>query len=543
MKSTMMDVPLSLTNLALYSTTAHGDGRVLTWTGTGSRSCSYGELGGRIARLAGALRALGVDGDQRVGTFCWNNQEHLEAYLAVPAMGAVLHPINIRLFPEQLVYVVNHAEDEVVIVDGTLAEPFGRLLPKLPCVRHVLVTGDADLATVAADGVEVHRYADALAAAEPTFPWPEIDERQAAGMCYTSGTTGNPKGVVYSHRSTYLHSSALARGDVAALSQDDRVLPVVPMFHANAWGLPYASVLVGADLLMPDRFLQGEPLAAMIEAERPTVAGAVPTIWTGLLQHARGAGTDLSSLRKVICGGSAVPRSLMLAYEQEFGVTVRHAWGMTETSPLASTAFPPQELTGEEALRCRLSQGRILPEVQYRLVGGDGSVVPNDGESLGELEVRGPWVTESYYREDSPEKFQDGWLRTGDVGTVDERGFFTITDRAKDVIKSGGEWISSVDMENALMAHAGVFEAAVIAIPDETWSERPLACVVAAADATPDPQELRESLRAEFAGWQLPDQFTFVDEIPKTSVGKFDKKVLRQRYADDELEIRQVAHG
>ncbi|HEX6446581.1 MAG TPA: long-chain fatty acid--CoA ligase [Streptosporangiales bacterium] len=544
MQSTMMDVPLSLTRLMRHATTVHGDAKVLTWTGDGSRSASFAELGERIARLANVLRGLGITGDNRVGTFCWNDQEHFEAYLGVPAMGAVLHPINIRLFPEQIVYVTNHAEDEVVVVDGSLAVPFGKLLPQMKSVRHVLVVGDADLDAVQADGVEVHRYEDALAAAEPSFPWPEVDERQAAGMCYTSGTTGNPKGVVYSHRSSYLHASALSRGDVLALSPLDRVLPVVPMFHANAWGLPYGAALVGADVLMPERYLQGAPIAAMIEAERPTVAGAVPTIWNDLLRHGRENGADLSSLRVVICGGSAVPRSLMEGFDREFGVTVRHAWGMTETSPLASVAIPPKDLPdGEERMRVRLTQGRLLPEVEFRLTGDDGGVVPNDGRTMGELEVRGPWVTARYYREDDPAKFHDGWLRTGDVGTVDEEGFFTITDRSKDVIKSGGEWISSVDMENALMAHPDVVEAAVVGIPDEKWQERPLAAVVVREGASLDAAQLRDSLAEKFAKWQLPDSFTFIEAVPKTSVGKFDKKVLRQRFAQGDLEVRTLPHG
>lgn len=542
MQSTMMDFPLSVRTLLTYAAAAYGESEVLTWTGTGSRHASYAELGERCARLANVLRARGVDGDQRVGTFAWNNQEHLEAYLAIPAMGAVLHPINIRLFPNQIVYVTNHAEDEVVIVDGTLAAPFGKLLPQFESVRHVLVVGEYDPGAVRADGVTVESYDDALAAAAPTFDWPAVDERQAAGMCYTSGTTGNPKGVVYSHRSTYLHAMGASRGDALALSSSDRLLPVVPMFHANAWGLPYAAIMVGADLLMPDRFLKGEALAAMIEAERPTVAGAVPTIWNDLLQYAREHHTDLSSLRQVVCGGSAVPRALMEAYDKEFGVPVRHAWGMTETSPLGSVALPPRGVEGEEEMRYRLTQGRLLPELEYRLTTDDGSTVPCDGEAVGELEVRGPWIAASYYREDDAEKFHEGWLRTGDVGTVDPHGFFTITDRSKDVIKSGGEWISSVDMENALMAHPDVLEAAVVGIPDEKWRERPLAAVVVREGATVNPADLRRALADRFARWQLPDTYAFIDEVPKTSVGKFDKKVLRRRHADGELTLRSVPH-
>lgn len=540
MQSTMMDVPLTVAMILRQGSVVHGESRVLTWTGDGARSATYAELGERTARLANALRALGIDGDQRVGTFCWNDQEHLEAYFAVPAMGAVLHPINIRLFPEQMAYVTNHAEDEVVIVDSTLAAPFGKLLPHLKTVRHVLVVGDVDLAAVQADGVEVHRYDDLLAASEPAFEWPDVDERQAASMCYTSGTTGRPKGVAYSHRSTFLHASAICRGDALGLDPLDRVLPVVPMFHANAWGLAHAAVLVGADLLMPERFLQGEPLAAMIQAERPTVAGAVPTIWNDLLQYARGHDVDLSSLRMVPCGGSAVPRSLMEGFDNEFGIPIRHAWGMTETSPVASVAIPPRDSEGEERWRYRLTQGRLLPEVEYRLTGDEGVAMPADGESVGELEVRGPWVTARYHKEDDEAEFHDGWLRTGDVGTVDPRGYFTITDRSKDVIKSGGEWISSVDLENALMAHPDVVEAAVVGVPDEKWQERPLAMIVLRDGAEADPADLRASIAERFTRWQLPDNFAFIDAVPKTSVGKFDKKVLRQRYADGDLDVQTV---
>ncbi len=475
MRSTMMDVPLTVTALMRYGTSVYGDKEVVTAEEGGTRRQTYATTGERAARLANALRGLGIDGDQRVATLLWNNAEHLEAYLAVPSMGAVLHTLNLRLDHGQLTYIANHAEDQVIIADATLVPLLARVLPGMETVRHVLVTGPsgqtdpAQTQSLAGPGRQVHSYEDLLAAESTSFEWPDLDEKSAAAMCYTSGTTGLPKGVVYSHRSAYLHSMGVCLGNAFALSERDRVLPVVPMFHANAWGLAYASVLAGADLLMPGRFLQPEPLVRLIEAERPTVAGAVPTIWNELLRYVRAHGGDLSSLRLVVCGGSAVPHALMEAYEKELGVRIVQAWGMTETSPLGSIAHPPAGLPAEEEWKYRDSAGRLFCTVEARLVGDAGNALPHDGEAVGEVEVRGPWVTGSYYRDDDPAKFRDGWLRTGDVGAIDRLGFVRLTDRAKDVIKSGGEWISSVELENALMAHPDVTEAAVIGVPDEKW--------------------------------------------------------------------------
>jgi fatty-acyl-CoA synthase len=542
-RSTMMDVQLTVTAIMRYGTTAYGDREVVTCTGDGTRRQTYAETGLRAARLANALRSLGVDGDQRVGTLMWNNSEHLEAYLAVPSMGAVLHTLNLRLEPQVIGYIATHAGDDAVIADATLVPLLAQVLPHAPGIRHVLVTGpaevtdDAALASLAGPGRQVHSYEALLAAAPDTFDWPELDEKLAAAMCYTSGTTGHPKGVVYSHRSTYLHSMGVSQGNTFGLSERDKVLPVVPMFHANAWGLAYAAVLAGADLIMPDRFLQPEPLTRLIEAERPTLAGAVPTIWNGLLQHVRAKGGDLSSLRLVPCGGSAVPHALQEAYEKELGVHIVQAWGMTETSPLASVAHPPAGVTGEEAWSYRDTQGRMMCTVQYRLVGESGEELPNDGEAVGEVEVRGPWITGSYYKDDDPEKFRDGWLRTGDVGTIDRLGFVTLTDRAKDVIKSGGEWISSMELENHLMAHPQVAEAAVIGVPDEKWGERPLATVVVHDGSPVTAAELREFLSGQVPRWQLPERWCFISEVPKTSVGKFAKTKIRESYARGDYEV------
>ncbi|MBW9204485.1 long-chain fatty acid--CoA ligase [Mumia sp. zg.B17] len=544
MRSTMQDVPLSLGRLMRYGTTAYADATVVTATPDGTRTRTYGEIGRRATRLAQVLRGLGVTGDQRVGTFMWNNVEHLECYLAVPAMGAVLHTVNIRLFPEQVAYVVNHAEDAVVVVDASLVAPFAAVLPQMKTVTHVLVAGpeaaEADLSPLEASGRTVLRYEDELAAApDDDFAWPSVDEHDAAAMCYTSGTTGHPKGVVYSHRSAYLHSMSIAMGDNAGMGPEDRVLPIVPMFHANAWGLPYAAVLVGASLVMPDRWLQAEPLVRLIEETRPTLAGGVPTVFNDILGRIDEHPSDLSSLRTVLCGGSAVPESLQRALWDRHGVRIQQAWGMTETSPVATSGKPPLGVDEEEAWRFRAGQGRLLGGVEARLVGDGGEELPHDGEAVGEVEVRGPWITGSYYLDDDPEKFSDGWLRTGDVGTIDPRGYITLTDRAKDVIKSGGEWISSVDLENALMAHPDVVEAAVVGIPDEKWQERPLATVVVRAGADVTPEALRDHLAGSFAAWQLPEAWTFIEAVPRTSVGKFDKKVLRKAYADGTLDVRR----
>jgi fatty-acyl-CoA synthase len=544
-QSTMMDVPLTVQGIMRYGTSAYADREVVTCTSSGTRRQSYGVTGARAARLANALRSLGVDGDQRVATLMWNNAEHLEAYLAIPSMGAVLHTLNLRLDPQVIGYIATHAEDDVVIVDATLVPLLAQVLPHAPTIRHVLVTSPepgtpSSADDLAAAGRQVHSYEDLLAAQPDTFDWPELDERSAAAMCYTSGTTGHPKGVVYSHRSAYLHSMGVCLGNVFALSEQDKVLPVVPMFHANAWGLPYAAVLAGADLIMPDRFLQPEPLVRLIEAERPTLAGAVPTIWNVLLSYVRSHGGDLSSLRLVPCGGSAVPHALQEAYEKELGVRILQAWGMTETSPLGSVAHPPAGTPEEEAWRYRDSAGRLMCAIEGRLVGPDGTVLPHDGEAVGEIEARGPWVTGSYYKDDDPAKFNDGWLRTGDVGTIDRLGYVTLTDRAKDVIKSGGEWISSMELENLLMAHPQVTEAAVIGVPDEKWGERPLAAVVLAPGATVTAAELRDFLASQIPRWQLPERWSFIAEVPKTSVGKFAKTRIRDAYANGDYEVLEA---
>jgi len=542
-RSTMMDVPLTIASIMRYGTSVFGDREVVTWTGDGTRRRTYAEAGGRAARLANALRRLGVDADQRVGTFMWNNAEHLEAYLAVPSMGAVLHTLNIRLATAEVAYIATHAEDHTVIVDASLVPRFAEILPQAPTIRNVIVTGAPLAGTPGAGeltGASVYDYEELIAAEADSFGWPALDERSAAAMCYTSGTTGHPKGIVYSHRSSYLHSMGACLGNAFAISERDRVLPVVPMFHANAWGLAYASLLSGADLILPDQYLQPATLVRLIGAERVTLAGGVPTIWAGVLAHMRAEGGDLSSLRLVVCGGSAVPHALQASYESEFGVRILQAWGMTETSPLASVANPPPGVSEEEAWSYRDSQGRLFCAVEGRLGGDGGSILPSDGDVVGEIEVRGPWITGSYYRDDDAAKFHDGWLRTGDVGTLDERGFIRLTDRAKDVIKSGGEWISSMELENALMAHPDVAEAAVIGIADEKWGERPLAAVVLRSGADVSAEKLRAFMTGQIPRWQLPERWCFIAEVPKTSVGKFSKRQMREAYQRGDYEIIEV---
>ncbi|MGB5191533.1 MAG: long-chain fatty acid--CoA ligase [Polyangiales bacterium] len=536
--STMMDRPLLISDLFEHGRRLYRDSRVITVEESADRISTYAEVGDRTEKLAKALRRLGVQQEDRVGTFCWNTQEHLEAYFAISSMGAVMHTLNIRLFPEQLAFVINHAEDKVIIVDDTLVPLLGRVAAGLQTVEHIIVVGDGDDTPLRdAPRAAVHRYEELLSRESPGIEWPVLDERAPAAMAYTSGTTGDPKGVVYSHRSTVLHSYGITSGAVTGLNERDMILTIVPMFHANCWGLPYAGWWVGTDFLQPARFLQPEPLVAMIERHRPTFAGAVPSIWTGVLNYGEGKDIDLSSFRLVICGGSAVPKSLMQAFEEKYGVTILQLWGMTETSPLGSVATVPPGIEGDEAWTYRVRTGRPVAGIELRTVDDQGKPLPWDGESVGEIEARGPWVTGSYYGVDTPEKFHDGWLRTGDVGFIDPRGYAQITDRSKDVIKSGGEWISSVELENEIIAHPEVAEAAVIGIPDEKWDERPLACVVRKEGSTITPDALRAYLEDKVAKWWLPERWTFIEEIPKTSVGKFDKKVLRAHHAEGKLRI------
>ncbi|WP_406267021.1 long-chain fatty acid--CoA ligase [Actinacidiphila glaucinigra] len=548
MLSTMQDVPLLVSRILTHGSTVHGRSQVTTWTGEGEpKRRSFAEIGARAARLAHALRdELGVEPDDRVATLMWNNAEHVEAYFAIPSMGAVLHTLNLRLPADQLVFIANHAADRVILVNGTLIPLLAPLLPAMESVEHIVVVGPGDTSPLEGCRPDLHAYESLIEGRPDRYDWPELDERSAAAMCYTSGTTGDPKGVLFSHRSIYLHSLQVNMAESMGLTDSDTTLVVVPQFHVNAWGLPHATFMTGINMLMPDRFLQPGPLAEMIEAERPTHAAAVPTIWQGLLAELAAKPRDIGSMGHVTIGGSACPPSLMEAYDK-LGVRLLHAWGMTETSPLGTMAHPPAGLTEEEQWPYRITQGRFPASVEARLVGPSGEVLPWDGESAGELEVRGPWIAAAYYGGADAEalrpedKFSpDGWLRTGDVGTITHDGYLTLTDRAKDVIKSGGEWISSVELENAIMAHPDVAEAAVVAVPDERWGERPLATVVLKDGSAVGYEELRTFLGESVARWQLPERWAVIPSVPKTSVGKFDKKVIRRQYAAGELDVTKL---
>ncbi|WP_354700042.1 3-methylmercaptopropionyl-CoA ligase [Paraconexibacter sp. AEG42_29] len=523
------DFPLTLRHVMERMRGMYGDAEVVTQREDGRTRISGADLGARIDRLAGALRTLGVQPGDRVATFAFNTQEHLELYHAVPCSGAVLHMVNIRLFDEDLEYIFGHAEDRVLFVDAILADRIAPLMDRLPTLRSVVVIG-GDAAGTGIPGAI--GYEELLAAHEPRFAYPDLDDRSAAGLCYTSGTTGRPKGVVYTHRSQTLHALAACAADTLGVSSRDRILPLVPMFHANAWGLPYAAAMTGAELVLPGPHTQPAALAAMLEEERVTIAAGVPTVWMDLLRHLDAHGGDLSRLRTMLCGGAAVPLALMQAFQERHGVRVFQSWGMTETGPLASVARPPRD---DSEWSYRDTAGRVAPLVEVRVVADDGAVLPHDGEATGEVQIRGPWIAAGYYRDPAPGSFDGGWLRTGDIAAVDPRGYVRISDRAKDVIKSGGEWISSVALENELVAHPDVVEAAVIAKPDERWTERPLACVVLAPGSTCTADDLQAHLAGRVAKWWLPDEVAFIDAVPKTGTGKYDKKVLRARLADGSL--------
>jgi fatty-acyl-CoA synthase len=513
-----------------------GSKEIVTNTRAGVHRTTFAELAAETRRLAGAIDGLGISADGRVGTFAWNSARHLGLYFAIPGTGRIMHTLNIRYFPDQLIYTVDHAEDEAIFVDRSLLPIFGSYLPKLDGVKHIIVMDDGASAEIP-DDPRIINYDELVGGTAPVdFSDRVRDERQAAALCYTTGTTGHPKGVLYSHRSSWLHSNACLSTSVIGLRESDRVLPVVPMFHANAWGLPYASVMAGAALIMPGPDLSPATLVSLMEAERATVAAGVPTIWMGVAPLLRGR--DLSRIRAILCGGSAVPRALSERWREAIGVPITQAWGMTETSPIATVAIMRSEFaeaSEEEQADVRATAGIAPPGVEIRIVDSETrEELPWDDMASGELECQGPWVVTQYYRTDGPgEQFApDGWLRTGDVAAISPLGYVRLVDRTKDLIKSGGEWISSVHLENEIMSHPKVAEAAVIAVPHPRWSERPLACVVVEPGEDLTREEVLDYLRERLTSWQLPDDVVFIDEVPKTSVGKFSKKTLRDRFGD-----------
>ncbi len=531
---TMMDgYPLTLTALFSRAGTFFARNDIVTRRLDGSvHRYAYGDYWRRVRRLANALSRLGVKSGDRVATLCWNHYRHFEAYAAVPAAGGILHTLNLRLHPTDLGYIADHAGDSVLIVDRSLLPLFDRFKGMADGIREVVVIADGEPAP------EGYRDYEALLAAESdVFDGPQIDEAQGAAMCYTSGTTGRPKGVVYSHRSTVLHTLAACMTDALGICEDDRILVVVPMFHANAWGIPFCAAMTGASLIFPERDLRPESLLDLMAGERLTVAAGVPTIWGGILAalDENPGRWDLSALRMTVVGGSAVPQAMIDRFERRHGVRVVQAWGMTETNPLGTLSRVKRHMQGwsrERQLAVRATQGYAVPFVDIRHVDDANRVLEWDGKSLGELEVRGPWVAGRYYDNDEQQdRFTpDGWFKTGDIVSIDAEGCIRIADRSKDVIKSGGEWISSVELENALMAHPRILEAAVFAGRHPKWDERPLAAVVLKAGETLTKEELTRYLEPKFAKFQLPDDYLFLDELPKTSVGKFKKSALREKY-------------
>ncbi len=534
MNGLMMDYQLTLTPLLERAGRLFATKEIASkQEGGAMHRYSYADFHARVHRLAHALQSLGIERGDRIGTLCWNGYRHLELYWAVPCFGAVLHTLNLRLASDQLAYIINHAGDKVIFADASLMPLLDAIRSEIPCVERIVVLDE--------DG----GY-EALLAGAPgeRFPWPQLDEREAAATCYTSGTTGNPKGVLYDHRSLYLHTLALAAVDSFALSERDTLLQIVPMFHANGWGMPYAAITNGTRIVFGGRQIQPRDVAELIQNEHVTFTAGVPTIWMTLYAYLQQEHFNISSLRMIVAAGSAMPRQFIVDYAKKFGVRIALAWGMTETTPIATFMHNRLELDGlpeSDRFDVQARHGLPVPGVDLRIVDEQGAELPWDGTTMGELQVRGPWVTSGYFQDASNHaaspnapSFMDGWFRTGDVATIDRFGYIQIMDRTKDLVKSGGEWISSVDLENAIMCHPKVMEAAVIAVPHPKWQERPLALIAPLPQFRNSltKQEILDFLSGKVAKWWLPDDVVFIDAVPKTSVGKFNKRALRQKFKD-----------
>jgi len=533
----MMQMPLLISSLIRHADVNHGDTEIVSRLGEGSlHRYTYRGAHRRARRLANALGALGVRQGDRIGTLAWNDHRHFEIYFAVSGSGAICHTVNPRLFPDQIVYILNHAEDRTVFFDLSFAALVETLAPRLPKVKDWVVL--TDRAHMPESRLDSLCYEELLAAQTEDYAWPVFDENTASSLCYTSGTTGNPKGVVYAHRSTVLHSYGVCLPDVFGLSAREVLLPVVPMFHVNAWGTPYAAALAGVKLVLPGPKLDGESLYELFESEKVTASAGVPTVWLGLLRFLEERGLKLSTVNRLVIGGSAAPPAMIRTFREKFGITVLHAWGMTEMSPLGTVNHPKAkhlDLPEESRDAVRVKQGRPIFGVEMKIVDAEGRELPRDGKAFGDLLVRGPWVMSSYYKGEGGEVLRDGWFPTGDVATIDPDGYMAITDRSKDVIKSGGEWISSIEIENLAVAHPAVAEAAVIGVPHPKWDERPLLLVLPRAGQSVTKEQMLEFLRGKLAKWWMPDDVVFVDSLPHTATGKLSKLQLRAAWRDYRL--------
>jgi acyl-CoA synthetase (AMP-forming)/AMP-acid ligase II len=541
MRGLMMDRPLLIGALIQYAAEYHGDTEIVTRTVEGPiHRYTYAEAERRARQLAKAMKRRGIGLGDRVATLAWNTHRHFELYFAVSGIGAVCHTINPRLFVDQLRYIVNHAEDKILFVDLTFVPLAEKLVAEWPGVRHyVIMTDRAHMPETSLPGALC--YEEIVAAETPDLVWPEFDENTASSLCYTSGTTGNPKGALYTHRSTLLHSFAVCSANTVGVSMRDAILPVVPMFHVNAWGIPYAAAMSGAKLVFPGPKLDGASLHELFMAEKVTLSLGVPTVWLGLLQYLEQTGKRLDGVKRVTVGGSAAPSAMIAAFEEKYGVQCIHGWGMTEMSPVGTLALPKLKhlsLSVDEQLAIKSKQGLPLFGVDMKVVGPDGKPLPHDGKSSGELLVRGPWIVSGYFNDDqaSAAAFDaEGWFRTGDVAAIDSDGYMIIVDRSKDVIKSGGEWISSIDVENAAMGHPEIAEAAVIGLPHPKWDERPLLIVVAKPGCQPSKESITDFLSGKIARWQLPDDIVIVPELPHGATGKVLKTRLREQFKDHRL--------